>query len=58
MSVDGRSAIDSFDALRADATLVTVGIGGIDAGLVGVAERCAQLGLTDPNGTSCRDEAG
>ena len=38
-----------FNALREDATLVTVGIGGNDAGLVGVAEDCAQLGLTDPN---------
>jgi lysophospholipase L1-like esterase len=44
-----------FDALRADATLVTVGIGGNDAGLVGVAEECAQLGITAPNGTACRD---
>jgi lysophospholipase L1-like esterase len=44
-----------FNALRADATLVTVGIGGNDAGLVGVAEKCAQLGVTDPMGTSCRD---
>ena len=44
-----------FNALRADATLVTVGIGGNDAGLVGVAEKCAELGLTDPMGTSCRD---
>jgi lysophospholipase L1-like esterase len=44
-----------FNALRADATLVTVGIGGNDAGLVGVAEKCAQLGATNPNGTACRD---
>jgi lysophospholipase L1-like esterase len=44
-----------FNALRADATLVTVGIGGNDAGLVGVAEKCAELGATDPMGTSCRD---
>ena len=44
-----------FNALRADATLVTVGIGGNDAGLVGVAEDCAQRGLLDPMGTSCRD---
>ena len=44
-----------FDGLRRDADLVTVGIGGNDAGLVGVAEKCAQLGLTDPNGTACRD---
>ena len=44
-----------FDALRADATLVTVGIGGNDAGLVGVAEKCAELGVTNPTGTACRD---
>ena len=45
-----------FDALRPDATLVTVGIGGNDAGLVGVAEDCAVLGLTAPTGTACRDK--
>ena len=44
-----------FNGLRADATLVTVGIGGNDAGLVGVAEKCAQLGVTNPTGTACRD---
>ena len=44
-----------FNALRSDATLVTVGIGGNDAGLVGVAEKCAELGVTHPNGTACRD---
>ena len=44
-----------FDALSRKARLVTVGIGGNDAGLVGVAEQCAQLGLTDPFGTACRD---
>jgi lysophospholipase L1-like esterase len=44
-----------FNALRADATLVTVGIGGNDAGLVGVAEKCAQLGVTNPTGHACRD---
>lgn len=44
-----------FNALRADATLVTVGIGGNDAGLVSVATKCAQLGATSPNGTACRD---
>jgi lysophospholipase L1-like esterase len=44
-----------FNALRPDATLVTVGIGGNDAGLVGVAEECAQLGATQPTGTACRD---
>ena len=44
-----------FNGLRRDATLVTVGIGGNDAGLVGVAEECAQLGATAPTGTACRD---
>ena len=44
-----------FNALRPDTTLVTVGIGGNDAGLVGVAEECAQLGVTQPTGTACRD---
>jgi lysophospholipase L1-like esterase len=44
-----------FNGLRADATLVTVGIGGNDAGLVGVAEKCAQLGVTNPTGHACRD---
>ena len=44
-----------FNALRPDATLVTVGIGGNDAGLVGVAEKCAQLGATQPTGHACRD---
>ena len=34
---------------------MTVGIGGNDAGLVGVAEKCAELGVTHPNGTACRD---
>ena len=44
-----------FNALRRDATLVTVGIGGNDAGLVGVAETCAELGATQPMGTACRN---
>lgn len=44
-----------FNALRRDATLVTVGIGGNDAGLVGVAENCAAMGATQPTGTACRD---
>ena len=44
-----------FDGLTADTDLVTVGIGGNDAGLVGVAEECAQLGLLAPTGTACRD---
>ncbi len=44
-----------FNALRTDTTLVTVGIGGNDAGLVAVGTKCAQLGATNPTGTACRD---
>ncbi len=44
-----------FNGLRPDATLVTVGIGGNDAGLVAVGEKCAELGATNPTGTACRD---
>ncbi len=43
-----------FDGLRPDTRLVTVGIGGNDVGLVGVAEKCATLGLTAPTGSACR----
>lgn len=43
-----------FDALNADTTLVTLQIGGNDAGLVGLAESCLNI-LPDPLGTSCRD---
>jgi lysophospholipase L1-like esterase len=45
-----------FNGLRRNATVVTVGIGGNDAGLVGVAEKCAELGATNPTGHACRDE--
>src|SRR5882672_5086806 len=41
-----------FNALGADTTLVTVQIGGNDAGLVGLALSCVNL-LPDPFGTSC-----
>lgn len=43
-----------FDALTADTTLVTLQIGGNDAGLVGLAESCLNL-LPEPFGTSCAD---
>ncbi|OLF11979.1 hydrolase [Actinophytocola xinjiangensis] len=43
-----------FDALSADTTLVTLHIGGNDAGLVGLAESCLNL-LPDPIGTSCEE---
>ena len=53
-SVFGGNHIPQFDALSPDATLVTVGIGGNDVGLVGAATDCLQLGLLDPTGTACR----
>jgi lysophospholipase L1-like esterase len=34
---------------------VTVGIGGNDAGLVGIALECGQLDFTQPTGTACKD---
>lgn len=44
-----------FGGVTPDADIVTVGIGGNDAGLVGVAIKCIQLGTTAPTGTACRD---
>lgn len=44
-----------FDGVTPDAELVTVGIGGNDAGLVGVGTSCAEMGATAPTGTRCRD---
>jgi lysophospholipase L1-like esterase len=49
----GRHA-PQFDALRADLKLVTIGIGGNDVGLVGMATRCLVLGLLAPTGSTCR----
>ncbi|HWC25240.1 MAG TPA: SGNH/GDSL hydrolase family protein [Solirubrobacteraceae bacterium] len=43
-----------FDALRSDAQLVTIGIGGNDVGLVGAATTCLRLGLLAPSGRACR----
>jgi lysophospholipase L1-like esterase len=45
-----------FDALTADTTLVTLQIGGNDAGLVGLAESCLNLLPEFLGGTSCADE--
>jgi lysophospholipase L1-like esterase len=44
-----------FNGLAPFDKLVTVGIGGNDAGLIGVAETCAQIDATQPTGTACRD---
>jgi lysophospholipase L1-like esterase len=44
-----------FNALGPADRLVTVGIGGNDAGLIGVAEKCAELDATSPTGTTCKN---
>ncbi len=43
-----------FGALSAADRLVTIGIGGNDAGLIGVAETCAEIDLTHPFGSACK----
>ncbi|MGH3260439.1 MAG: SGNH/GDSL hydrolase family protein [Trebonia sp.] len=50
-----QTAPPQFDALRADDALVTLGIGGNDAGLIGVAEECSELDLFDPFGSRCKN---
>src|SRR6201986_1439535 len=44
-----------FNALSAGDALVTVGIGGNDAGLISVAEECAKLDIIRPTGTACKN---
>ncbi len=44
-----------FDALKSDDALVSVGIGGNDAGLISVAEKCAELDAYWPFGSRCKD---
>ncbi|GAA2071471.1 SGNH/GDSL hydrolase family protein [Streptomyces albiaxialis] len=51
--VPAGEAPPQFDALGVDTTLVTLTIGGNDAGLVGVAQDCFRL---DPNGGKCQEE--
>ncbi len=43
-----------FNALSGDDALVTLGIGGNDAGLISVAEECARLDLAWPFGDRCK----
>jgi lysophospholipase L1-like esterase len=50
-----QTAPPQFNALRADDALVTVGIGGNDADLIGVAETCAEIDATHPFGTACKN---
>jgi lysophospholipase L1-like esterase len=43
-----------FNSLAAGDELVTIGIGGNEAGLIGVAEERATLDVTHPTGTACK----
>ncbi|MGZ4220484.1 MAG: hypothetical protein ACXVH3_05335 [Solirubrobacteraceae bacterium] len=43
-----------FNALSTGDSLVTVGIGGNDAGLIGVVEECVKLDVIRPTGSACR----
>ena len=49
-----QTAPPQFNALGAGDSLVTVGIGGNDAGLISVAEECAELDLVWPFGDRCQ----
>ncbi len=44
-----------FNGLGASDALVTVGIGGNDAGLIGVAETCAETDVFNPFGSACKN---
>lgn len=44
-----------FNALSPADTLVTVGIGGNDAGLIGVAETCLEIDALAPFGSACKN---
>ena len=44
-----------LDAVGTNATLVTLGIGANDIGLLGIATTCSALGLIQPFGQPCKD---
>jgi lysophospholipase L1-like esterase len=50
-----QTAPPQFNALKSNDALVTVGIGGNDAGLISVAEECAKLDIVRPTGTACKN---
>ncbi len=50
-----QTAPPQFNALKSNDALVSVGIGGNDAGLLGVAEECAKLDIIRPFGTACKN---
>jgi lysophospholipase L1-like esterase len=47
-----------FDAITADTTLVSVGIGGNDIGYTGIFETCAELSFNNPFGSPCKSHFG
>ncbi|HEX3691229.1 MAG TPA: SGNH/GDSL hydrolase family protein [Solirubrobacteraceae bacterium] len=49
-----QTAPPQFNALKSNDALVTVGIGGNDAGLLSVVEECAKLDIIRPFGTACK----
>ncbi|MFE9097073.1 SGNH/GDSL hydrolase family protein [Streptomyces sp. NPDC007264] len=52
LGVPAGQAPPQFDALTSDTTLVTLTVGGNDAGLVGVGQNCVRL---DPTATPCKE---
>jgi lysophospholipase L1-like esterase len=50
-----QTAPPQFNALTSGDALVTLGIGGNDAGLIGVAEECGKLDVIRPFGTACKN---
>jgi lysophospholipase L1-like esterase len=50
-----QTAPPQFNALKSNDALVTLGIGGNDAGLIGVAEECGKLDVIRPFGTACKN---
>lgn len=50
-----QTAPPQFNALKSGDALVTLGIGGNDAGLISVAEECAKLDALDPFGSACKN---
>lgn len=55
-SVPGGTNPPQFDGLSSGDALVTVGIGGNDAGLIGVVETCASIDLLHPFGSACKNQ--
>jgi lysophospholipase L1-like esterase len=50
-----QTAPPQFNAVRSNDALVTLGIGGNDAGLLGVVEECAKLDVLNPFGSACKN---